>query len=762
MELFYVTENITLTIPFQDGNQISVSLLKPTGKSPDTKSIYAATGACVEILRAMIDKTPKEQLPDGFKMKMLDRKNKQQIYNLKNFPIVVSNFDGTLVEQDFASTDPLNIKMIPSTPFISLQEKIKNLDKKEIRVTVVNGMGTGLGDGIVGLRALNIFYNQLKQKYKKITIDLGHTIVVGDKNHQDLYSQEAIVNRVFYLPLLVSEILEQDLIVDNSAMIIRDNFGNQHMIDFYLETLAIDPKSVPAAEKRVYIKNSDLSAKNYAVTLKAIKQKSEDKLILLHCSSSAPIRSIPRELIKKTIKTLLDADKNYIVVTTENLDDIKDTIDSYLGQRKNRHVNLKHKGGTFSDYAYLISQMDGLVTTDTSSYHIADAFSIPTVVIFQTIDPKKRIAYYPFCEAVSIDKSLKLENVHVSSNPEHLSHIGRCWKSFDAKDVASALKRSIIKKKLWAENKENHVTCSVCNFTGPKKVVDKFQNQELSECSACGSEFSLSRNIADYANLFNEPNYGHYLIDAPAEQIMNNYMSQIRFEPLVDFLKANTNKGTSLDYGCANGFLVAFCRSLGYDAHGIDINKAVVEFGRKKFEFGNKIQLGYQPQHFEGWPEKFSLVTSFELVEHLEKPRDFAKAVFDVLEPGGYWVFSTPNRNRIQMTAGVKNTIKHSGLEDGDYPPEHLQRMYASGHVAYLKDFGFEIVHQTTSRTLAAIVNDVSGQIPNLQVSTTNGEKIGIPSQDITNVMYNHIQPFLNGVEGHGNFLVTICRKPLK
>ena len=708
----------------------------------------------------MIDQTPKDKLPANFKMKVLDRKNKQQIYNLKNFPIVVSNFDGTLMESEFASTDPTKLKLIPSTPFIPLEEKIKDLDKKEIKVMIFNGMGTGLGDGIVGLRALNIFYNKLKQKYKKVGISLGHTVVVGDKAHQDLYSQESIVQQLFYMPIPVKDILEYDLLVDNSAMVIRDNFGTQHMIDFYLETLAIDPKTIANDEKRVYIKNSDLSARNFDIALKTARLKPEDKLILLHTASSAPIRSIPRELIKKIIKTLLDADKNYVVITHENLSDIKDTIDSYLGQRKNRHVNLNHKNGSFSDYAYLISQMDGVVTTDTSSYHIADGFSVPTVVLFQTIDPAKRIKYYPFCEALPIDKTLKLENVHVTTIQEHLDYMGTCWRSFDAKDIVKLLKSAMVKKKLWLENKSNHVTCVVCGATGPKKVVDKVLHYELSECSACGSEFSVNRNIADYANLFKEPNYGHYLIDNTADQIMNGYMGQIRFEPLIDFLRTNPNKGTSLDYGCANGFLAAFCRSLGYDAHGIDINKDVIEFGREKFNFGNKLQVAYQPEHFDGWPEKFNLVTSFELVEHLENPRDFAAKVFDVLEPGGFWVFSTPNRDRLQMACGVKNTIRHSGLEDGDYPPEHLQRMHASGHDALLKDFGFEIFHQTTSRSLAMIVSDVAGPVPPIQVTSASGEQVAIPQQDIANFVNQYFQPLMNGVQGYGNFLITIARKP--
>jgi len=41
--------------------------------------------------------------------------------------------------------------------------------------------------------------------------------------------------------------------------------------------------------------------------------------------------------------------------------------------------------------------------------------------------------------------------------------------------------------------------------------------------------------------------------------------------------------------------------------------------------------------------EKYSLVIAVELIEHLENPANFFRSVFNVLQPGGYLIVTTPN-----------------------------------------------------------------------------------------------------------------------
>lgn len=756
--MFYVNKDFTLTIPFADGNKVTTSLSAPD-KKPNLKTIYASTGACVQIFTQSLSKDN----TNGYQFKILDQKNKQQIYNLPNFPIPLSNFDGTLEEKDFSYSDPINYKKIPSTPFVPLESLLEPIaEQDEIKVLVMNGMGTGLGDGIIGFAALNVFYNRLKKLYKKVTIDLGHTSIIGTKSHQMLYSQESIVNRVLYLPITIEALCQYDAVVDNSAMIIRENFSDRPIVDFYLENMGIDPASVTDKEKRAYIKLSRSSQKSLEITEKVLRQYKDNKLIMVHTSASTPLRSMPKKYIGKVINELLHADKNNVVVTYDDFSDIKGNINLTLGKNKHRHINLHFKSGDFNTYAYMIGMMDALVTIDTSAYHIADSFDIPTAVIFSTINPELRLRYYPYAKAVQLATDNKLMGIHVSDKKEHMDYIDGLWSKLDTKLIVKALANAE-KAKITTSNAFAEKTiCPLCASTNIDRPVDKHGEFNMYECSNCELQYATNREPANYDEMY-EGEYDHYLAsNESAEQIIESTLRQIRFEPVVDFLKSQPGTGKFLDYGCANGAIAAYAKSLGFDAYGIDISKHAIEFAKSKFGFGNKVQLAKNISSTSGLPHKFDYITSFEVVEHLPDPNTFAKEVFDNLKPGGYWLFSTPNRKRVQFEGGNLNSKKHTGLEGGDHPPEHLQRFTEKAHRTLAATAGFELFHQCTSKLHPDVMESISGAIPNISVNVeSEDKKIIIDSNEIKGFTNNYVTPFLNSIDGYGNFLLTICRKPI-
>lgn len=767
MELFHVTADFSFNIPFDDGNNVPINLRKPETK-PNISSIYAATGADVETFRQHMTNNKNLNLPKDFKIKVLNTMDKRKIFGMESFPKFLSNFDSSLQENDFPYADPIHYKRIPSTPIIPLEEQIADIDGDEIKVFFINGMGTGLGDGMIGLAALNIFYRRLQKKYNKVTIDLAQPGIIGDKSHRALYDQESIINSYSYLPVTVEKLLEYDLIMDNSAMLVRENFPINTMMDFYLENLGIDPKSVSVAEKKIHIKTSELAKKMLSLPLKLLRQKNTeklmgldiptDKLILLHCSASTPLRSMPRDLIKKAIKKILDADPSYHVVTWERMDDIKKDIDATLADKKHRHTNLFFKNMGFDFYTHIISQVDAVVSVDTSCYHIASAFDIPSVAIFQSIDPAIRIKDYPYCAAIELSQDKTLRGIHISDKPEHLKLLTSYWLKFNWRSLTDALvdvldKRSKLSKGL--------VMCPVCNFPCTDQMSDRLGNQELVECNNCGTEFAKTRKMANYDDMY-EADYKHYISngDSP-EKIIENYIRQTRFEPYIDLMQTLSSQNLSyLDFGCASGFLVEYARRLGFDAYGIDISKEAIKFGQTTFKLNNRLAVGKSINDGAGFPKKFDVISSIEVLEHLKDPNAFAKDVANKLADNGYWFISTPNRDRIQFKAGVKNTKKHCGLESGDYPDEHLQRFRAKSHRHIVEAAGLEVFYQNTCRVAAVTAKDVSGEMPNLNLNTEDGKVLTIPKDVIFNFMLNYFQPLLDGTDGYGNFLVTIARKP--
>jgi ADP-heptose:LPS heptosyltransferase len=71
-----------------------------------------------------------------------------------------------------------------------------------------------------------------------------------------------------------------------------------------------------------------------------------------------------------------------------------------------RHVDLSAISACgFEQYCALVKNSAGLVTVDTSTYHVADAFSVPSVAIFLSINPDLRIRYYPTVEGILLPGS---------------------------------------------------------------------------------------------------------------------------------------------------------------------------------------------------------------------------------------------------------------------------------------------------------------------------------------------------------------------
>jgi ubiquinone/menaquinone biosynthesis C-methylase UbiE len=98
-----------------------------------------------------------------------------------------------------------------------------------------------------------------------------------------------------------------------------------------------------------------------------------------------------------------------------------------------------------------------------------------------------------------------------------------------------------------------------------------------------------------------------------------------------------------LDCGCGKGWITgAISSRLGIrNSFGVDISDKEIKEARSKkmpvrFEVGDVHSLGFRDSSFD-------LVTSFEVIEHLDCPLTFLKEVYRVLRPGGVFLITTPN-----------------------------------------------------------------------------------------------------------------------
>lgn len=95
------------------------------------------------------------------------------------------------------------------------------------------------------------------------------------------------------------------------------------------------------------------------------------------------------------------------------------------------------------------------------------------------------------------------------------------------------------------------------------------------------------------------------------------------------------------ELGCGNGSVAALLDGEGWDITGVDPSKqgiaqAKLRHPHLRLEFGSAyddLALLYG---------RFPVVFSLEVVEHVYAPRAYARTLFDLVEPGGTAIVSTP------------------------------------------------------------------------------------------------------------------------
>ena len=131
------------------------------------------------------------------------------------------------------------------------------------------------------------------------------------------------------------------------------------------------------------------------------------------------------------------------------------------------------------------------------------------------------------------------------------------------------------------------------------------------------------------------PNY-HY-----ADGDLNDSHSYL-LPTVLDILSSMDLKSHSLfELGCGNGSVAAELTNRGYTVVGIDASSEAIEQA-KQHHPSLRLELGSAYDALSHTYGRFPVVRSLEVVEHLYAPRQYAATIYDLLQPGGVTIISTP------------------------------------------------------------------------------------------------------------------------
>jgi len=160
----------------------------------------------------------------------------------------------------------------------------------------------------------------------------------------------------------------------------------------------------------------------------------------------------------------------------------------------------------------------------------------------------------------------------------------------------------------------------------------------------------------------------HSAIDT---RIRDYYRWTIRSLPL---------RGTLLDIGCGEGVFVNYSSQKGFNSSGIDFSKEAIELGRKQYGLKTLFHCSLFKLKEEVRISGFDIVTFFEVLEHLDRPKEFLAETKTFLKKGGYVALSVPFRDRWPFR------------EFNDYPPHHLTRWTEKSLRTFIQINGFDII----------------------------------------------------------------------
>jgi len=107
--------------------------------------------------------------------------------------------------------------------------------------------------------------------------------------------------------------------------------------------------------------------------------------------------------------------------------------------------------------------------------------------------------------------------------------------------------------------------------------------------------------------------------------------------------KSRDDEFSLLEVGTGSGFFLSFIHSEFPRASlsGIEYDPRLLEVTRKKAPFANCKNGNAELFDFDG--EKFDIIVSFQVIEHLYEPNAMLQRVRNHLKPNGIFIMTTPN-----------------------------------------------------------------------------------------------------------------------
>jgi 2-polyprenyl-3-methyl-5-hydroxy-6-metoxy-1,4-benzoquinol methylase/polysaccharide pyruvyl transferase WcaK-like protein len=193
--------------------------------------------------------------------------------------------------------------------------------------------------------------------------------------------------------------------------------------------------------------------------------------------------------------------------------------------------------------------------------------------------------------------------------------------------------------------------CPLCSSTNHDLLHNKGRhNKEVFNyiCSGCGFIFILPRpSHQKLESLYQENAFSkdERRLSSPDDQKFKQceHIARSRIEilarTLADYLPLNSTQKSVLDVGCGTGSFLRFMKAYGWKVLGLEPDAVYTKAAKERYnieiqnEFVEKIDSN----------QKFDLITSFHVIEHVDSPSSFLNSIHELLNNDGYIFIECPS-----------------------------------------------------------------------------------------------------------------------
>lgn len=311
----------------------------------------------------------------------------------------------------------------------------RNRTKRDapLRLALMNGFGTMLGDTLIGSSAFAHVVEYLKSAFGTV-----HTTAFVAWNArpgvEHILARASGIDAVQGHAPTVEAFCQFDAFWDFSALLYLPGYSDRPLYDFYLDCLGVDPHRLsPQAKKIRFSVRKDL----HAQLAQRLQGQGNRPFLLVHATASTPLRSMPDSFLARLLRALAEEDYWQPVVAHPLPTDLASEWGTAV-------VDVSAWSNTSVEhFLALMGHMQAVMSVDTLTIHVAAGFGTRGVALFSVIEPHLRLCYAPNLTGMLIPEAQTLplwgDHKHDGRWEEYRCVYETAWEQLDV----AALLRSL-------------------------------------------------------------------------------------------------------------------------------------------------------------------------------------------------------------------------------------------------------------------------------------------------------------------------------